>query len=288
MIKYEKGSLGYYIELAKKDGFDNIKDWNEWRRKNGKLKSHKKIRDEWAQEKGFKNRKEYLDRLAQERGFKDHNDYQESYRFENFDKLSHHWSKENKNKLAVQKGYNDYSEYLDELAKRKGYDNYNEYCRVKSWHNGHSPMSENEYCSDYFGIHIAERYISSLFEDPIRMPVKNPGFDWICKNGKKIQNKARCLKYDNRNDSVGWSFKIDYNDNTDYFTLSGWDDRNDLEPIFILLIHKNDIVRGKEFWNRETFWITNKPEHLLEFKKYELTDKLEKLRECCDKFKECS
>lgn len=284
MTKYEKGSLGYYTELANMDGFENIKDWNEWRRKNGKLKSHKKIRDELAQDKGFKNRKEYLDRLAQERGFKDHEDYQKSYRFENYDKLSHHWSAENKNKLAKQKGYKNYSEYLDELAARKGYDNYNEYCRITSWNKNSTPMSENEDCSDYFGIHIAERYISSLFEDPIRMPLKNPGFDWICKNGKKIQNKARCLIFDIRNNSVGWSFKIDCNDNTDYFILSGWNNRDDLEPMYIWLIHKYDIVRGKEFWNRASFWITNRPEYLLELKKYELTEKLEKLRECRDKF----
>lgn len=39
----KKGSLGYFIELAKKDGFNNLIDWNKWRIENGKMPNHTNI-----------------------------------------------------------------------------------------------------------------------------------------------------------------------------------------------------------------------------------------------------
>lgn len=44
MSKHQKGSFGYFIELAKKDGFDNIKDWNEWRKQTGKMPNPTEIK----------------------------------------------------------------------------------------------------------------------------------------------------------------------------------------------------------------------------------------------------
>lgn len=51
--------------------------------------------------------------------------------------------------------------------------------------------------------------------------------------------------------------------------------------MYMWLIHKDDIIRGRKLWRRDSFSITNKPEYLTELKKYEITDKLEKLKEYC-------
>lgn len=39
----KKGSLGYFLELAKKDGFNNLVDWNKWRIENEKMPNHTNI-----------------------------------------------------------------------------------------------------------------------------------------------------------------------------------------------------------------------------------------------------
>lgn len=63
MLLYEKGSLGYFLELAKKDGFNNLFDWNVWRKENRKMKSLQDIETERVQKMGFKNIKDYRENL---------------------------------------------------------------------------------------------------------------------------------------------------------------------------------------------------------------------------------
>lgn len=143
------------------------------------------------------------------------------------------------------------------------------------------PTEDNENCARYFGIHIAERYVCTLFEDPIRMPNNNPKFDWICKKGYKIQHKARCLAH--RGNRIYWSFDVMYNNIADYFICSAWKDRKSLEPMYMWMFYKNDLIKGYKFWRRDNIYINNKPKYLDGFRKYELFDKLEKLKELCDK-----
>lgn len=47
----------------------------------------------------------------------------------------------------------------------------------------------------------------------------------------------------------------------------------------------NSMVRGKKFWKRDSLWITNAQKSLIEFKKYEFSDRLEKLKDICKKGK---
>lgn len=142
-------------------------------------------------------------------------------------------------------------------------------------------MNENEECSSYFGIEIAENYISALFEDVKRMPYGNSGFDFICKKGYKIQSKARCLIYNGN--AIYWQYDIDFNNIADYFLLSAWNNRLDLEPLYLWLIQKDEIIRDRRFWQRDNIVITNKSEYLYEFSKYELKEKLGKLKDCCNR-----
>ena len=195
---------------------------------------------------------------------------------------------EYRNNLAKKNGFNDRMEHRDYLARKKGYDDRKEYDRErinrKNWNTGvHIPMSENEECSSYFGVYIGENYVSKTFEDPIMMQYGNKGFDWICKNGKKIQHQARCLRYD-RNQ---WTYNIFYNNIADYFILSAWDNREDLEPLYVWIYHKDDMIRighgtkKDKFWKRDTFTITNEYKYLSEFEEYEVKDRLEKLKDLC-------
>lgn len=190
----------------------------------------------------------------------------------------------NKNKGLYDKaGCKNSKEYQDKNAQKLGYKNHAECVRIMRWNRGeYSPMSENDECSSYFGVYIAENYISKLFEDAVVTPYGTIGYDWICKKGKKIELKSRCLQQQGKR--IGWNFTgIDYNDIADYFILSGWDNRESLQPLYVWMFHSKDIIRGKEFWNRESFYITARPQYIAEFKRYELKDKLGQLKELCNR-----
>lgn len=42
------------------------------------------------------------------------------------------------------------------------------------------------------------------------------------------------------------------------------------------IFHKNDIVRGRKFWERETLTMADKPKRLKEFEEYDVTNRLDK------------
>lgn len=93
-----------------------------------------------------------------------------------------------------------------------------------------------------------------------------------------IDSKSGCLQYHRYDGWSGWGFEVDYNNITDYFILSGWKDIESPEPMYVWLIHRDEIIRGKKFWERNG--ITNKIRYMLYLKKYEIenykigTDKL--------------
>lgn len=272
-ISYEK-----LVELAKKDGFYNLSEWNKWKREYGK----------WYKELEDKYGKEFVEWVIQNRG-----------------KIPDKWLN-----LGCKTG----KEYLDKLAQNKGYHDRAERCRYYRYNTGRSsPSSQNEDCADSFGIDIGEelfrRFLLTIFEYVEHMKRGNRGFDFICKNPRqefidkyhqfkfekdkeyRIQHKARCIRYDTNSDEwSGWHYSISdrngYNNNTDYFILSAWDDRDNLNILHIWIFYKNDMVRGEKFWKRKGFVITNTPKKLKEFQNYELTDELAILRELYKKLKE--
>lgn len=101
---------------------------------------------------------------------------------------------------------------------------------------GHLPMSENRECSSFLGIHVseqaAEHVLKRLFDDVVRMPFNNPGYDYICDGCQKIDVKGGCI-VKNR---TAWVFIINNNIVADYFLCFAFDNREDLNPLHIWLI----------------------------------------------------
>ena len=101
-------------------------------------------------------------------------------------------------------------------------------------------MSENRSCSSFLGVHVAEQVLSLVFKHVQRMPNNNPGFDFICKHGYKIDVKSSCRRqYEWRSDQ--WMFSINRNCIADYFLLLAFDNREDLNPEHVWLIPGCDI-----------------------------------------------
>lgn len=97
---------------------------------------------------------------------------------------------------------------------------------------GARPYNENKECSSYLGCHIAERVLSHVFKNVEKMPYGNPGFDFICNQGKLIDVKGACLsgKY------PSWGFGINRNIIADYFLCLAFDDMENLNPLHIWLL----------------------------------------------------
>jgi len=97
---------------------------------------------------------------------------------------------------------------------------------------GHLPMNENKECTLYLGIYIGEQILGRVFKNVVRMPYGNPGYDFICNNDKLIDVKISCM----RKSYNGWSFTIKHNTTADHFLCVAFDNRQDLNPMYIWLI----------------------------------------------------
>ncbi len=188
-------------------------------------------------------------------------------------------NREKKNKIIKNAGCNTEKEYLDKRSREAGFRDWSD--RVKTY-GDHIPREDPD-CPLWLG-YISEKYVMKTFEDPTIMPTNNPGFDWICSNGKKIDHKGACILYIKGKLPI-WIFKIRHNKMADYFILSAWDNRESLTPLHVWIFGKNDIVRGRKFCEFESFAIMDTPEKLKEFEKWEVSDRLEKLKELCDRDK---
>lgn len=105
--------------------------------------------------------------------------------------------------------------------------------------NGFQPFNDNAACSMYLGVHIAERVLSHVFKNVKRMPHCNPGYDFICGRGYKIDVKSSCLRT-YAGHSPHWMFTIDKNTTADYFLCLAFDNRKDLNPMHIWLLPGRD------------------------------------------------
>jgi hypothetical protein len=101
---------------------------------------------------------------------------------------------------------------------------------------GIQPYYENKECSQYLGIHVAERVLSHCFDNVYRMDPGNPGFDFICSKGYKIDVKASVRVDRHSNGLKGWQFQIKRNTTANYFLCLAFDSRDSLNPEHIWLI----------------------------------------------------
>jgi hypothetical protein len=100
---------------------------------------------------------------------------------------------------------------------------------------GAKPFAENKQCSQYLGIHVAERLLRHLFKDVQTMPLHNHGYDFICNRGFKVDAKSS-VAYHRTKNGKQWQFNIEHNIIADYFLCLAFDNREDLNPVHLWLI----------------------------------------------------
>lgn len=168
-----------------------------------------------------------------------------------------------KHKDDIKKYYQEHREQILEYLKE-----YRVKIRKKG---GGQSMAENRECPLFLGCHIAERVLSHVFDDVIRQPVNNPGFDFICNHGKKIDVKSSCLHI-RKNEMPSWCFNIKNNKTADYFLCLAFDDRETLTPIYMWLIPSHDVNEKQNICvNIDTY---------IKWDKYALD--INKVSNCCD------
>lgn len=139
----------------------------------------------------------------------------------------------------------------------------------------HRSLFDAKDSSPYLGA-IAERTLSKYFDNIKRMPYNNPGYDFLCGKGFKIDVKGACLRYP-KGKSALWAFNSRRNGVADYFLCLAFDNRRDLNPIHIWLIP------GERLNKLIGFRIVDTEGGLKKWKFYEKS--LDKAIYCCNKLK---
>ena len=103
------------------------------------------------------------------------------------------------------------------------------------YNHGAMPMSENRSCTAFLGVHVAERILSHLFKNVVRMPNNNPGYDFRCAKDYLIDVKSSCTQI-MPSGTRRWVFGIKHNMIADYFLCMAFDNRDDLNPLHLWLI----------------------------------------------------
>jgi len=143
---------------------------------------------------------------------------------------------------------------------------------------GVKPMSENRDCSSWLGVFIAERALSKFFDHIEKMPINNPGYDFICGKGFKIDVKASCLRKPKEQKNTRWEFHTEQNETANYFLLLAFDSRSNLEPQHIWLVPAN-IAREL----KGSIRISNIPTAIKKWEHFERP--LDKVATCCNEMK---
>lgn len=133
------------------------------------------------------------------------------------------------------------------------------------------PMSMATDSPVYLGVYVAERALSQFFDHIERMPYGNPGYDFICGKGQKIDVKSACIRLTHAKYPI-WEFHIRNNKIADYFLCLGFDDRDSLTPQCVWLI-PGGLVNEKT-----SISISNSEYGLTKWKKYSRS--IDKVIEC--------
>jgi len=249
--KYEKYTFGWLREQAKKDGFDNIRDWQNWIIQNE--------RDIWAQNEGYK----------------DYDEYKKRYK-RNWQRLP-----ENKEKKKCW--------YLNNTDYNRGENNPNcsDFLGIVV---GEDVIAIRILSGIFEHIKKITNHSNPGFDFVCKNPRQEfidtyPQFRLDRDKEYRIDVKTARLK------TKKFTFAIDYNKIADYFLLIGTNDEYNEDKIFCLyswLFKNNDMVRFrlggsgsgplsgyslKQFYDRGYIIIPNKENDLLYFKKWRIDDK---------------
>ena len=114
------------------------------------------------------------------------------------------------------------------------------YSKFAAMKYGAKSFSENKECSQYLGVHIAERILHHVFKNVTRMPLHNHGYDFVCNKGFKVDVKSAVMMNRTKRGKQ-WQFDINRNQIADYFLCLAFDNRDDLNPIYLWLIPGKEI-----------------------------------------------
>ncbi len=126
--------------------------------------------------------------------------------YTNFNKLPQHTSK--KLFSIIEEGAE--IQIMCRFNKDTDHIGFNTYFRKQS----NSGMEGNKNCASYLGVHIAERLLKHIYKNVEQMPYGNPGYDFICDKGYKIDVKSSCVR---KSWGGFWGFHIFKNTIADYF-----------------------------------------------------------------------
>ena len=132
----------------------------------------------------------------------------------------------------------------------------------------------NKDCASYLGVYIAEQLLSNVFKTVQHMPNCNPGYDFICGKGFRVDVKSGCI-YKSKEQSEHWQFKIRHNKIADFFLCIAFDNRIDMNPLHLWLIPGNILSHLSA---------TNISKSTIE-KWSEYEQSLDKVLECCNTMK---
>lgn len=155
-------------------------------------------------------------------------------------------------------------------------------------------LRENTDSARFFG-EVTERYLLTIFSDIVRVEKsKNCSIaipiDWIYhidQKEVKIKQISSSVRIRINCDGKGYDrsyfqWGIRRNDVPDIFILSGWYSVEKL--YYVWVIGSREIVNGREFWNRETFAISNHIFSLNKYSKFLITkDGLENAQDLLEK-----
>ena len=137
------------------------------------------------------------------------------------------------------------------------------------------PLAEAKDTGVYLGI-IAENALSRFFDNITHMPYGNPGYDFLCGRGFKIDVKSSCIQ--NYLKYRRWNFHIFRNHIANYFLCVGFDNRKNLNPQHIWLIP------AEQIWDKVSIKIYDSERNLNKWGRFEKP--LGKMIECCSLMRE--
>jgi hypothetical protein len=140
----------------------------------------------------------------------------------------------------------------------------------------YQPLGQNKESGNYLGVHVSERLLAGVFDHVERMPYGNPGYDFVCGKGKKIDVKSAC-RYKPKQGPDRWGFHVKCNPKCDAFLLIAFNNRQDITPEHVWLIP------AKLINHLTGFCISDSKKSLSQWTIYE--KELDKVNECCNRMK---